>query len=154
MIVSLYRDIKAFFQNSSFINHGNIPDGFLFIGAQPNIEVSFYNCIMGSSISSAFPLVTINAIKSVNLENVIFGDVVGTLQPIIQFSIIFDFVSIKNLTVNNVSGTSAGVSDIIVFTNFPQTITVLEQIHMFNLSLDGIAAIRSNSELDQIQIID
>ena len=141
-------------KNSKFINHEIVQFGFILIGQESSVEVSFTDCVLENSRSTSLPMANLNTLKTVNFETIVLEDIVGTMQPILQLENIVESVSIKNLIVNNVSGTTAGVSDIIVCANFPQTVTLIEQVYMFNLSLDGIAAIRSNSELDQIQIID
>ena len=44
---NLYRDIKAFVQNSTFVNYENIIYAFIFISAQQLIELSITDCKMG-----------------------------------------------------------------------------------------------------------
>ena len=106
---------------------------------------------MSNITNTQFFSLTLISLSIVHFENIVFDNVTNNGQPIFYFLFNFDTVTIKNLTVSNLSGTSTGLSDIIDISNFPQAVTIVEQLHVFDVILDGKAAIKSISELNQIQ---
>ena len=124
-----------------------------FVGQQNLVEIYFTDCVISNIKSIPFSSITISFLSIIHFENIILENVTDTIQPLLHFVFNYDTVTMKNITVNNLSGTSTGLSDIIVLSNFPQTVTVVEQLHIFNVTLDGKAIVSSITELNQIQII-
>ena len=153
MDVALYRNIKNFVQNSNFVNYEYTIYVYFPIIAQQNVEVYLYNSTIANITSLFYPVTQIWLNSIVRIENITFENVTDTDQPLFQFLNNFESITIKNLTVSNLSGISTGLNDIIVLGNFPQTVTIIEQLHVFDTTLEGRSAVRSTTELNQIQII-
>ena len=126
----------------------------MLIVAQPNIEVYFTDNNIGNITSLLFPLVSMWFHSIVRFENIVFDSAIENSVALFYFLNTFENVTIKNLTVSNFSGTATGFNDVIALANFPQTITVIEQLHIHDMNLDGKSVVASVSELNQIQIID
>ena len=107
-----------------------------------NISHGFQTTVLASQVSKAY------------FENILYDNATDNSQQLFYFLSDFESVTIKNVTIMNFSGTASGFTDIITFANFPNTVTVIEQLHIIDMTLDGKALISSIRELEQLQISD
>lgn len=151
---TLYRKVENYVTNSHFKNHDYFVFAFIYFNGQPNVDWYVTDCRM-TNISHGFQTTVLaSQVSKAHFENILYDNATDNSQQLFYFLSDFESVTIKNVTIMNFSGTASGFTDIITFANFPNTVTVIEQLHIIDMTLDGKALISSIRELEQLQISD
>ena len=151
---TLYRKIENYVKNSHFLNHDHFQFAFIYFHAQYNVDLYVTDCRMTNISNAYFSSVFVLFYSKSYFENIVFDNATNNNQPLFYFLYNFENITMKNVTIKNFSGTATGFNDVITFANFPQTVTVIEQLHTIDTTLDGKALISSVNDLQQIQIYD
>ena len=87
------------------------------------------------------------------LENVVLENITNTDNVIIYSALNSENVTVSNITIRNVTGASTGiVNEVLLFNDFLQTLTVINQLHASDIELNRRTLISSNLETNQIEI--
>ena len=151
--INLYRKFKIYAKNLNLINHEYSKYEITYYIGDMNSELYISDSKFWNLTSIQANAVTITTQLIVSLQNITFENVTNASQSL--FDLIFNSynVTISNITINSISGTSTSANDIITLHNFPETITVVQGLYVFDSILDGKAIVKSVSELTQIKII-
>ena len=151
---TLYRKVENYVTNSHFVNHDYYQFAFIYFHGQFNVDLYVTDCRMSNISNGFFSSIFVLLYSKAYFENIYYDNATNNGQPLFYFLFDFENITLKNVTISNFGGTASGFTDIFAYASFPTTVSVVEQLHVVDMDLNGKSVIAGISPLDQIQIYD
>ena len=152
LTTNLYRNVEGYVKNDHYINFESPAFIILYLEGEANSNIfvtnsEFINFTAGIQIP-----IWIQKFGNVYIEEIMVDNITSLSTPLFYFDVNTDNVTLKGITVTNVTGTSSGQGDVFLFNNLQTTETVIEELYASDMHLNSKQIIGSAASLDTIQI--
>ena len=152
LTANLYRTFEGHVINDHYINFQSPAFISLYLEGEANTRMFITNSEFVNFTGGPHIPVWILKCRSVYIEKITVENIADLYTSMFYFDINTENVTLKDVTVRNVTGTSNGLGDLFLLNNFQTTKTVIEEFIASDMNLDGKQIIGSGADLDQIQI--
>ena len=150
---NLYRQLKTYSYNQTYINHEYSFYGFSYFLGDPKNELHVKDLVIANTVSIQLVSILVQTYGKAYFENVLVENVTNTDNAIFYFVFNFESITMSNITIRNMTGPSIGsLNDIFLFNDFVQTITIITQLYAYDIEISGRSLINSVQQSNQIQI--